>query len=203
MTREETFKASGPTSGAHVWVKIGVTKDGTHHRRRGGAEIPGRRLPGRPGAARCDGRVRALRHRERQGGRLRRGHQPAQGRGLSRARRADLGIRGRIAWSTRSPRSSRSTRSSFRLKNAAKEGTHAAYGPNFGPIGLIATLEAAKAHPHWSAPLGPNQGRGIASGFWFNIGGETSVTHQHQRGRHGDAWSRARPTSAARAPRSA
>jgi CO/xanthine dehydrogenase Mo-binding subunit len=64
----------------------------------------------------------------------------------------------------------------LRLKNAAREGTHAAYGPRFGPIGLVATLEAAKAHPHYSAPLGPNQGRGVASGFWFNIGGETSVT---------------------------
>ena len=29
----------------------------------------------------------------------------------------------------------------FRLKNAAKEGTHAAYGPKFGPIGLVETLE--------------------------------------------------------------
>ncbi|MEE8280566.1 MAG: molybdopterin cofactor-binding domain-containing protein, partial [Alphaproteobacteria bacterium] len=64
----------------------------------------------------------------------------------------------------------------FRLKNAAKQGTHAAYGPKFGPIGMVATLEAAKAHAHYSAPLGPNQGRGVASGFWFNIGGETSTS---------------------------
>ena len=39
---------------------------------------------------------------------------------------------------------------------------------------MIETLEAAKNHPHYSAPLGPNQARGVASGFWFNIGGETS-----------------------------
>jgi CO/xanthine dehydrogenase Mo-binding subunit len=62
----------------------------------------------------------------------------------------------------------------FRLQNAAKEGTRAAYGPKFGPIGLIATLEAVKGHAHYRAPLGPNQGRGVASGFWFNIGGDTS-----------------------------
>ncbi len=80
------------------------------------------------------------------------------------------------AWSTRSPRKLDIDPIEFRLKNAAKEGTHAAYGPRFGPIGLIATLEAAKAHPHYKAPLGPNQGRGVASGFWFNIGGETSVS---------------------------
>ena len=64
----------------------------------------------------------------------------------------------------------------FRLKNAAKEGTRAAYGPKFGPVGLIATLEAIKGHEHYQPPLGPNQGRGVASGFWFNIGGETSAS---------------------------
>ena len=31
-------------------------------------------------------------------------------------------------------------------------------------------------HDHYNAPLGPNQGRGVASGFWFNIGGESSAT---------------------------
>ncbi len=63
-----------------------------------------------------------------------------------------------------------------RLKNAAREGTLASYGPTFPAIGLEATLEAAKAHPHWSAPLGANQGRGVACGFWFNFGGDTCVT---------------------------
>jgi CO/xanthine dehydrogenase Mo-binding subunit len=37
-------------------------------------------------------------------------------------------------------------------------------------------LEAAKSHPHWSAPLGKNQGRGVATGFWFNIGGDSSAS---------------------------
>ena len=62
----------------------------------------------------------------------------------------------------------------FRLKNAAKDGTKAAYGPTFNNIGYVETLEAAKKHPNYQVPLGPNQGRGVASGFWFNIGGESS-----------------------------
>ena len=62
----------------------------------------------------------------------------------------------------------------FRLKNAARDGTKAAYGPTFNNIGYVETLEAAKKHPNYHAPLGPNQGRGVASGFWFNIGGESS-----------------------------
>ncbi|MEM7440124.1 MAG: xanthine dehydrogenase family protein molybdopterin-binding subunit [Pseudomonadota bacterium] len=61
----------------------------------------------------------------------------------------------------------------FRIKNAASEGTRSSYGPVYGPIGIGPTLEAAKTHPHMSAPLGKNQGRGMACGFWFNFGGET------------------------------
>ncbi|MFK5998221.1 MAG: xanthine dehydrogenase family protein molybdopterin-binding subunit [Rhodobacterales bacterium] len=63
-----------------------------------------------------------------------------------------------------------------RLKNAAQKGTKSSYGPTFDDIGLEATLQAAKAHPHYSAPLGPNQGRGLSCGFWFNFGGNTCVS---------------------------
>jgi CO/xanthine dehydrogenase Mo-binding subunit len=61
----------------------------------------------------------------------------------------------------------------FRILNAAKEGTRASYGPTYGPIGIGPTLHAAKNHPHMKAPLGKNQGRGMACGFWFNFGGQT------------------------------
>lgn len=63
-----------------------------------------------------------------------------------------------------------------RLKNAADAGTKSSYGPTFDQIGLLATLEAAKAHDHYHAPLGENQGRGLSCGFWFNFGGNTSVS---------------------------
>ncbi len=59
----------------------------------------------------------------------------------------------------------------FRLKNSAKEGTRRADGPVFPRIGHEQCVEASKASPHYSAPLeGPNRGRGVASGFWFNVG---------------------------------
>jgi CO/xanthine dehydrogenase Mo-binding subunit len=61
----------------------------------------------------------------------------------------------------------------FRIQNAASEGTRSSYGPVYGPIGIGPTLDAAKAHDHMKAPLGPNQGRGMACGFWFNFGGQT------------------------------
>ena len=63
----------------------------------------------------------------------------------------------------------------FRLKNAAEKGTHAAYGPTFGAIGLTDCLNAAKAHPNYNRPLGEDEGRGIAVGFWFNGGNQSSA----------------------------
>ena len=65
----------------------------------------------------------------------------------------------------------------FRLINAAKEGTRQpANGPIYRKIGLIETLEAAKAHEHYRSDLsGTNVGRGIASGAWFNGSGPASA----------------------------
>ena len=64
----------------------------------------------------------------------------------------------------------------MRIENAAHEGTKSSFGPTYGRIGLKETLEAARNHPHYKAPLGKNQGRGVACGFWFNFGGNTSVS---------------------------
>ncbi len=63
----------------------------------------------------------------------------------------------------------------FRLKNAAKEGTQTLYGPKLRRVGLVECLEAAKNSDHYKAALNENQGRGVAAGFWFNIGGQSSV----------------------------
>jgi len=63
----------------------------------------------------------------------------------------------------------------MRLKNAAKEGTQAIYGAKFKAIGLVEGLQAAKDSPHYKSKLGENQGRGVASGFWFNAGMQSSV----------------------------
>lgn len=65
----------------------------------------------------------------------------------------------------------------LRLLNAAKEGTKRVDGPVYPRIGLVETLEAARDHDHYQSPLeGPNKGRGMAAGFWFNIGLKSSVT---------------------------
>jgi CO/xanthine dehydrogenase Mo-binding subunit len=76
----------------------------------------------------------------------------------------------------------------LREKNAATEGTKAVHGPTWTNIGYLDTLAAAKAHPNYRIPLGPNQGRGIACGFWFNVGGESSAqVHVNEDGSVGVA----------------
>ena len=69
----------------------------------------------------------------------------------------------------------------FRLLNGSKEGTRRLTGPVFGKIGNIETLQAAKDHEHWDAPLekdsgkGTYRGRGVAAGYWFNASGPSSA----------------------------
>jgi CO/xanthine dehydrogenase Mo-binding subunit len=63
----------------------------------------------------------------------------------------------------------------LREKNAVRNGVKAAYGPTFQNIGYVETLAAIRDSEHYGAPLGPNQGRGVAAGFWFNVGGESTT----------------------------
>jgi len=63
----------------------------------------------------------------------------------------------------------------FRIMNGAKEGTPQTAGPPYRRIGFIETVEAIKNSPHYKSKLeGPNRGRGVASGFWFNVGLQSS-----------------------------
>ena len=71
----------------------------------------------------------------------------------------------------------------LRLHNAAEEGTQAPYGPKFPPIGFKACLEAAKSHPNYLAPVPEGAGRGVAAGFWFNVGLQSSAeVHINENG---------------------
>lgn len=65
----------------------------------------------------------------------------------------------------------------FRLRNSVRDGTERVTGSVHQHIGAIEVLEAAKAHPHATAPLdGPNRGRGVAHAYWGNWGARSSCT---------------------------
>ncbi len=68
----------------------------------------------------------------------------------------------------------------FRRANASREGTRRGDGPIFPKIGMEEVLDAVKGSQHYKAPLGEPEsgklrGRGIASGYWFNVGLQSSV----------------------------
>jgi CO/xanthine dehydrogenase Mo-binding subunit len=172
MSREEVFRGSGPTSGAAMTIKIGATKDGRITAGDATLYFQAGAYPGSPVGPAC---MTAFTPYDVDNVRVV-GYDVVSNRQKVVAYRAPG-----------APISEYAVESivdelaselgidpiEFRTKNAAKEGTKAAYGVTFGAIGMQETLDAAKATDHYKAPLGPNQGRGVASGFWFNIGGES------------------------------
>src|SRR5262249_14093146 len=64
----------------------------------------------------------------------------------------------------------------LRLENSARKGTQMLSGAKLGHDGYAETVKALLNHPGYRMPLGKNQGRGVASGYWFNGGGESSAT---------------------------
>lgn len=177
MSREEVFRATGPTSGASMRVKIGAKTDGRITAGEALLKYQAGAFQGSPVGA---GAMCAFAPYDLENVKVV-GFDVVTNRPKVAAYRAPGAPISEYAVECVVDELAKTLGLDpidLRLKNAAKEGTKAAYGPKFGPVGLIAGLEAAKAHPHWSAPLGPNQGRGIASGFWFNIGGETTVQLQ-------------------------
>ncbi|MEW6751052.1 MAG: xanthine dehydrogenase family protein molybdopterin-binding subunit [Candidatus Latescibacterota bacterium] len=64
----------------------------------------------------------------------------------------------------------------LRLGNAARQGTRRADGTVYRRIGCEETLRAAQRTQHYASALGgPWRGRGVAAGFWFNGGGQSSA----------------------------
>ena len=174
MSREDVFKASGPTSGASMTVKIGVTKAGKITAATGLFKFQAGAFPGSPvmNACMCAfapydiDNVNTI------------GFDVVSNRPKSAAYRApgspisafavesvlDV-LAGKIGMDPLQ----------LRLKNAARAGTPTAYGPKHAHDGYAETIQALLTHPAYSVPLKKNQGRGVASGYWFNGGGESAA----------------------------
>ena len=175
MTRDEVFRATGPTSGGHGRCKIGAKKDGTITAADLELEYEAGAFAGSPVMLGCMTgttpydikNMRAV------------GYDVVVNRPKAAAYRAPgAPVAAFVVESTMDILAEKLGMCplELRLKNAAKEGTKAPYGPKFLRIGYEETLLAAKNSAQWNTPLGPNQGRGIASGFWFNIGGNSSAS---------------------------
>jgi CO/xanthine dehydrogenase Mo-binding subunit len=174
MNREDTMRATGPTSASTSTVKIGATNDGKIVAAQGTFYLQAGAFPGSPirGATACAFGPYDLPNAYTLG------YDVVSNRSKVAAYRAPgapIGSYGVECVIDEIAEAIKMCPLEIRKINAAKEGTKAVQGPIYPKMGYLETVQAAIDHPHYKAPLGKNQGRGVASGFWFNAGGESSA----------------------------
>ncbi|MGE3819605.1 MAG: xanthine dehydrogenase family protein molybdopterin-binding subunit, partial [Isosphaeraceae bacterium] len=176
MRRDEVFEATGPTPGSFIRVKLGAKRDGTLVAGEAWLAYDCGAFPGGVIGPGCmcvfscyqipDARVE--------------GFDVCDNKPKTQAYRAPGATQAAFACEQVIDELAQTLGIDpieFRLKNAAKEGTRRVDGPTYPRVGLVECLEAARNSEHWKSPLvGPNRGRGIAAGFWFNIGGASSCS---------------------------
>jgi CO/xanthine dehydrogenase Mo-binding subunit len=174
MTREEVFRASGPTSGSAMRVRLGATRDGRIVAADATFALQAGAFPGSPvgPASMCSFACYDIDNIKVEG------FDVVSNRPKVAAYRAPGAPIS--AWAVESTVDVLAQELGIdpidlRLRNAAKEGTKTHYGPVFNRIGLVECLEAAKASAHYNAPLAPGAARGVAAGFWFNVGADSSA----------------------------
>jgi CO/xanthine dehydrogenase Mo-binding subunit len=176
MSRKDVFEGTGPTPGSYIKVKIGARKDGRITAAQAYLAYEAGAYPGSmvaPGAM-CVFAAYDIAHVVIDG------FDVVVNKPSTAAYRAPGATN--AAFATESVVDEIAEKLGidpldFRLKNAAKEGTRRADGPKYRRVGCVEVIEAMKKHPHYTAPLsGPNRGRGVAVGFWFNVGLPSSCT---------------------------
>ena len=176
MNRTEVFQGTGPTSGTHTRVKIGAKKDGRITAADATLIYEAGAFPGSPvnPGSQC-----MLAPYDIPNARVE-GYDIVVNRPKSAAYRAPGAPAAAFASESVIDELAEKLGMDpleFRLLNGAKEGTRRVTGLRLPRIGYLETLEAAKAHPHYSTPLeGANRGRGVATGYWHNNTGPASAT---------------------------
>ncbi|MGD8810383.1 MAG: xanthine dehydrogenase family protein molybdopterin-binding subunit [Gammaproteobacteria bacterium] len=175
MTREEVFKASGPTSGSSMWVKIGAKKDGTVTAAEGIFKYQAGAFPGSPVMNACLCAFAPYNFPNQKAT----GYDVVCNRPKAAAYRAPGSPIAAFAVESVLDMVAKKIgmdAAELRLKNATEIGTPTIAGPKMAHGGYKETLEAVLNHPGYKTKLGKNQGRGVASGYWFNGAGESGAT---------------------------
>ena len=176
MNRAEVFEGTGPGCGCYIKVKMGVTKDGRITAAEAFLAYEAGAFPGSPVNPGCQCMFAPY---DIPNGRVE-GHDVVVNKPKTAPYRAPGAPNAAFAVESTIDEICQKIGMDpleFRSLNAAKEGTRQIPGPKFPRIGFLETVEAAMAHEHYSAPLvGPNRGRGVASGYWRNNTGPAVVT---------------------------
>jgi CO/xanthine dehydrogenase Mo-binding subunit len=174
MSREDVFKATGPTSGSAMTVKIGVKRDGRIVAADALFKIQSGAFPGSPMMNVC---MCAFAPYELANARAV-GYEVVSNRPKVAAYRAPGSPIAAFAVESVLDILARKIGMDpleLRLKNTARKGSPILAGGKLAHDGFAETIEALMRHPDYKKPLGKNQGRGVASGYWFNGGGESSA----------------------------
>ena len=176
MSRTEVFEASGPTSATTIRAKIGATNEGVITAAQLWMAYEAGAFPGSPVGA---GAMTALAPYDVEH-LLVDGYDVVVNKPKVGAYRAPGSPQAAFAVESVVDELARTIgmeRMEFRLRNATREGDRMPSGVPFPAIGCVEVEEAIVNHPHYSAPIeGPNRGRGVAMGFWFNGGNQSSAT---------------------------
>ncbi|MGH2587419.1 MAG: xanthine dehydrogenase family protein molybdopterin-binding subunit, partial [Dehalococcoidia bacterium] len=176
MDRTEVFEGSGPTSGTYIKVKMGAAPDGTITAAEGYLAYEAGAYPGSPVGAGC---MTALAPYDIENVHID-GYDVVVNKPRTSAYRAPGSPAAAFAVEQVVDELAEKLNIdplTFRLQNSAKEGTRGPGGRPFPRIGHEECVQAALDSPHYKAPLeGPNRGRGVASGFWFNAGLKSAVS---------------------------
>lgn len=176
MSRTDVFESTGPTSGSWMKVKIGATSDGKIVAADATLALEAGAFPGSPAtaAAQCIFAPYNIENVRSQGYDVV-SNKPKVA--PYRAPGAPIAAFGGEQVVDELSRKLGIDPLEFRLKNASKEGTRRVDGPVYPRIGNVEVLEAAQATEQYNTPLtGKYRGRGVASGFWFNIGMPSSCS---------------------------
>ena len=175
MDRNEVFMATGPAAGSHLHVRIGAKRDGTIVAAKGLFHLQGGAFPGGCMMNTCMTAFAAYEIKNADVV----GFEVVSNRPKVTPYRAPGSPIGAFAVESAFDLLAKKLGMDpidLRLKNAAKKGTKAVYGVTYPRVGFVEALQAIKDHPHYKAPIGKNQGRGVAGGFWWNGGGDSSAT---------------------------
>ncbi len=176
MSRAEVLRATGPTSGSWIKVKMGATKDGRITAAQIWLAFEAGAFPGSPVGA---GAMCVIAPYDIPNF-LIDGFDVVVNRPKTAAYRAPGATN--AAFGSESVIDELAEKCGmdpidFRIKNGAQEGTRQVIGPKYGKIGFIEVCQALKNSEHYKTKLtGPNRGRGVAFGFWFNAGHQSSAT---------------------------
>jgi len=175
MTRTEVLQATGPTSGSYIRVKMGADKNGKITAAQVEMIYEAGAYPGSPVGAGAGVILGPYRLENVQID----GYDVVNNKPKTAAYRAPGGTNAAFASEVVIDEVAEKLGMDpleFRRRNAAVEGDRRPDGPIYGRIGMLETVEAALNHPHYKSKLeGKNRGRGVASGFWFNGGGKSSM----------------------------